>query len=211
MNNVVTIDHPILNDAVTRLRMKDTPYPEFRSLVNKTAEFLAYEIAKSFPTEEVAIETPLAATSQPLLVPQEITLVPILRAGFGMVEGFLHWLPQARVSMVGVYRDHETLEPVEYYSKLHQEISGHRVIVVDPMLATGGTFVHTLDILKKAGVKEIDLAVLLASTEGIDTVLAAHPDVHIYTCAVDEELNDQGYIVPGLGDAGDRIFGTGEI
>lgn len=211
MNHVSTIDHPILKDTVTRLRMKDTPYPEFRRLVNKTAAFLAYEISKSFQTQEIPIETPLATTTQPLLVPQEITLVPILRAGFGMVEGFLNWLPQARVSMVGIYRDHETLEPVEYYAKLHQEIAGHRVIVVDPMLATGGTFVHTLDLLKRAGVTNIDLAVLLASNEGIDTVLTAHPDIHIYTCAVDADLNERGYIVPGLGDAGDRIFGTGEI
>lgn len=210
MKRIEIVEHPILTDMVTRLRMKDTPYRDFRFLVSEVSSFVAHEITKTFKTELVEIDTPVAKTAQPMLVKKDVSIIPILRAGFGMVEGFNRLIPEAHISLMGIFRDPKTLEAVEYYQNIHENIADHRVIILDPMLATGVTIVHTLDLLAKKGCKNVDVAVILASPEGIHAIQEKHPKATIYTCAVDEKLNDHAYIIPGLGDAGDRIFGTGK-
>ena len=192
------IDHPLIQHKLTILRKKETSSADFRK---------GYEATRDLPLEDVEIETPRQKTVGKRLTGKKIAIVPVLRAGFGMVQGLLDLIPSARIGVIGLYRDPETLKPVEYYCKL-PNIENRSFIIVDPMLATGGSSVAAIQMLKDSGVKDIRLMCLVAAPEGVDTVNKAHPDVKIYTAAVDECLNEHGYIVPGLGDAGDRIFGT---
>ncbi len=206
--NVHIIDHPLIQHKLTRMRMKETSYKDFRELLEEIAMLMAYEITRDLPLKEIEIETPVAPCRAKVLSDNEVGLVPILRAGLGMVGGMLNLIPTARVGHIGLYRDPKTLKPIEYYCKLPPEPADRIFIVVDPMLATGGSSAAALTMLKKHGVKKLALMCLVSAPEGIRVVNKEHPDVPIYTAAVDEKLNDHGYIVPGLGDAGDRIFGT---
>ena len=208
MNEVTTIDHPLVTHKLTLLRMKDTPSKDFRELVKELATLMAYEVTRSFPLKDIEIQTPICKTTKQVLADKDVVIVPILRAGLGMVEGFTHVIPNAKIGHIGLFRDPETLEAVEYYCKLPTDIAEREAIITDPMLATGVSSVHTIDILKAAGCKNIKLVVILASPEGIKAVQAKHPEVPIYCACIDEGLNDHSYIVPGLGDAGDRLFGT---
>ncbi len=207
-SRVTLVDHPLVQHKVAILRDKDTSTKQFRELVRELALFEGYEATRDFPLEEVVVETPLERCTCMELSGKKVAIVPILRAGLGMVDGLLELVPSARVGHVGMYRDPETHEPHEYYCKLPDSIDQRDVLVVDPMLATGGSAVAAIQYLRKQGVKNIKLMVLVAAPEGIEAVLEADPDVRIYTCSIDEGLNDRAYIVPGLGDAGDRIFGT---
>ena len=190
------------------LRDKNTGTKEFKELVSEIATLLCYEATRDLPTEKVEIETPLTVTSQPMLAGRKLALVPILRAGLGMVDGMLTLLPAAKIGHIGLYRNEETLEPVEYYCKLPADISEREVIVLDPMLATGGSAVDAITLIKKRGAKHIKFICIIAAPQGVEKLRNAHPDVDIYIGQLDECLNEHGYIVPGLGDAGDRIFGT---
>ncbi|HEU4458140.1 MAG TPA: uracil phosphoribosyltransferase [Methylibium sp.] len=205
---VHVIDHPLLKHKLTYLRMQETTTDNFRRLVREIAAMLAYEVTRDLATESIAITTPVATTRAPVIAGKKLCLVSILRAGNGMLDGMIDLLPGARVGHIGLYRDPATLEPVEYYVKLPEDIGERLVIVVDPMLATGNSALAALSRLKGAGVTSMKLVNLLAAPEGLRAVQAAHPDVPITVAAVDERLNEHGYIVPGLGDAGDRIFGT---
>lgn len=205
---VKVIDHPMVQHKLTILRDVNTSSKQFREVVKELALFMGYEATRDFPLQKVEVETPMCVTEAYEIAGKKVAIVPILRAGLGMVDGLLELVPAARVGHVGMYRDPETHEPHEYYCKLPQDIELREVLVVDPMLATGGSALAALQYLRKAGVKDIKLLVLLAAPEGLKTVLDADPDVEIFTCAVDEKLNDHAYIIPGLGDAGDRIFGT---
>ena len=202
------IDHPLIQHKLTRMRMKDTSYKDFRELLEEIAMLMAYEITRNLPLKEVDIETPVAPCRAKVLADNEVGLVPILRAGLGMVGGMLNLIPTARVGHIGLYRDPKTLKPIEYYCKLPPNPENRIFIVVDPMLATGGSSAAALTMLKKHGAEKLVLMCLVSAPEGVRVVNKEHPDVPIYTAAVDEKLNDHGYIVPGLGDAGDRIFGT---
>ena len=208
MSKAMILDHPLVQHKVSLLRDKTTGTKEFKALVSELAMLLCYEATRDLSTEEVAIETPIAVAKTRVLSGRKLALVPILRAGLGMVDGMLALIPAAKVGHIGLYRNEETLEPVEYYCKLPKDIAEREVIVLDPMLATGGSATAAIHYLRKLGVKNIKLVVLVAAPVGIEAVLSADPDVQIYTCAIDECLNEHAYIVPGLGDAGDRIFGT---
>lgn len=201
------IDHPLIQHKLTIMRKKETSSADFRKLLEEITMLMGYEATRDLPLEDVEIETPIQKTVGKRLTGKKIAIVPVLRAGFGMVQGLLDLNPSARIGVIGLYRDPETLKPVEYYCKL-PNIENRSFIIVDPMLATGGSSVAAIQMLKDRGVKDIRLMCLVAAPEGVDTVNKAHPDVKIYTAAVDECLNEHGYIVPGLGDAGDRIFGT---
>jgi uracil phosphoribosyltransferase len=205
--NVSVITHPLIQQKLTLARDRRTGVEQFRRLVGEIARLMVFEVCHDIPTHEIVVETPLAPCSGRKLA-VEITLVPILRAGLGLAEGILELIPDARIGHLGVYRDEATLEPVSYYSKLPPNIAETDVILLDPMLATGGSATAAMTIIKRTGARRIRFLCLVAAPEGIAAVTAAHPDVAIYTAAVDDHLNAKGYIVPGLGDAGDRLFGT---
>ena len=208
MSKVVEINHPLILHKLAFIRSKDTGSKDFRQLVSEVAMLMGYEVTRDFSMEEVEIETPICKTKCKMLAGKKVAIVPILRAGLGMVDGMLSLIPAAKVGHIGLYRDEETLQPVEYFCKLPQDIAEREVIVVDPMLATGGSAADALTLLKERGAKNLRLACLISSPEGIKAVQEAHPDVDIYVASIDEKLNEKGYIVPGLGDAGDRLFGT---
>lgn len=202
------LDHPLVQHKVSLLRDKSTGTKEFKELVGEIAMLLCYEATRDLPTKEVEIETPIAVAKSHVLAGRKLALVPILRAGLGMVDGMLSLLPAAKVGHIGMYRNEETLEPVEYYCKLPADIAEREVIVLDPMLATGGSACDAITQIKKRGVKNIKFIGIIGAPEGLKRLQELHPDVDIYMAALDERLNENGYIVPGLGDAGDRIFGT---
>ena len=208
MEKVFIFDHPLIQHKVSMLRNKDTDTKEFRELVSEIAMLMGYEVTRDMPLTEVEIKTPIAVAKTKVLAGKKLGIVPILRAGLGMVEGILRIMPMAKVGHIGLYRDPETLKPVEYYCKLPINSEERDIVVLDPMLATGGSASAAISLLKEKGVKNIKLMCILASKEGIRTMNKEHPDVEVYCAAVDERLNDHGYIVPGLGDAGDRLFGT---
>ena len=208
MNKVTVFDHPLIQHKTTILRQTSTPNKEFRELVGEITMLMCYEALRDLPLEEVEIETPLTKTKQKMLKGKKMAIVPILRAGLGMVEGMLSLIPSAKVGHIGMYRDEETLIPHEYYCKLPKDIEERLIVVVDPMLATGGSAIDAISQIKSYGGKQIKFLCLIAAPEGIEALTKAHPDVEIYCANVDECLNDVGYIMPGLGDAGDRIFGT---
>ena len=202
------VEHPLLQHKISLLRNKQTGTKEFRDLVGEIATLLCYEATRDLPLEEVEIETPITMAKTKVLAGRKLALVPILRAGMGMLDGMLTLLPAAKVGFIGLYRDEQTLQPVEYFCKLPQDIAERDVLVLDPMLATGGSAAEAIGEMKKRGCKHINLMVLVAAPEGIKFLQEKHPDVDIYAGALDDHLNEKGYIVPGLGDAGDRIFGT---
>ncbi|WP_053954744.1 uracil phosphoribosyltransferase [Inediibacterium massiliense] len=208
MSNVFVMDHPLIQHKLTLLRDKNTGSKEFREVVKEISILMAYEVTRSLPLEEVEIETPVCKTKAKVLAGRKLGVVPILRAGLGMVDGMLSLIPAAKVGHVGLYRDPETLEPVEYYCKLPADVHERELIVVDPMLATGGSANAAIQFIKDKGATNIKFVCLIAAPEGIKAVCEAHPDVDIYVASIDEKLNEHAYIIPGLGDAGDRLFGT---
>ncbi len=209
MNKNVTItNHPLIQHKLTLMRKTSTASNEFRALVSEIAMLMCYEATRDLPLKEIEIETPICKTNKNVLAGKKLAFVPILRAGLGMVDGVLSLVPSARVGHIGLYRDPETLKPVEYYCKLPADIHEREVIVLDPMLATGGSAIDAISQIKKRGPKSIKFMGIIGAPEGLEALCEAHPDIHIYLAALDEKLNDHGYIVPGLGDAGDRIFGT---
>ena len=208
MQGVTVVDHPLVQHKLTLMRDKQTSTKNFRELLNEIGMLICYEITRDLPIEQVEIETPLTKAMLPKIEGKKLVFAPILRAGMGFLDGMLNLVPSARVAHIGLYRDPETLESVEYYFKAPEDIAQRLVIVMDPMLATGNSAVAAVDKLKARGVTKLRLMCLLAAPEGIETFQKAHPDVPIWTAAIDEKLNDHGYIVPGLGDAGDRMFGT---
>ena len=208
MSKTMIMDHPLVQHKVSLLRNKNTGTKEFKELVCELATLLCYEATRDLPTEEVEIETPIAVAKTRMLSGRKLALVPILRAGLGMVDGMLALIPAAKVGHIGMYRNEETLEPVEYYCKLPDDIAEREVIVLDPTPATGGSAADAITQIKKRGAKSIKFIGIIAAPEGMQRLQEAHPDVAIYVAAMDEKLHENGYIVPGLGDAGDRIFGT---
>lgn len=209
MNEQVCIlSHPLIRHKLTLLRDKQTGSKEFREMVGEIAMLMCYEATRDLPLEEIEIETPLAVAKAEVISGKKLAFVPILRAGLGMVEGALEMVPAAKVGHIGLYRDPQSLNPVDYYVKLPADIDEREVIVLDPMLATGGSAVAAIDTLKKRGVRHIKFMCIIAAPEGIQTLTEAHPDVRVFCAAQDERLNEHGYILPGLGDAGDRLFGT---
>ncbi len=209
MNEKVNlIVHPLIQHKLTLLREKDTSPKDFRHLVNEVSMLMAYEVTRSLPLEDKVIETPICKTTGMSLSGLDVAIVPIMRAGMGMVEGMLNLLPTAKVGHIGIYRDEETIQPVEYYCKLPSDISERLIIVTDPMLATGGSLRDAITMLKKRGAVDIKAMVLVSTEIGINEVLSKHPDVEIFTISIDKGLDENSYIVPGLGDAGDRLFGT---
>jgi uracil phosphoribosyltransferase len=205
---LILLEHPLIQHKLTILRDRDTGVKDFRDVVSEIAMLMCFEATRDLPTEEIGIVTPVAPAMSKVVSGKKLALIPILRAGLGMVDGMLHLIPSAKVGHVGLYRDPETLQPVDYYSKLPADISERDCFVLDPMLATGGSTSAAVDTLKKAGARSIKLLCILAAPPGVEKMEHDHPDVDVFTCAVDGILNDHGYIVPGLGDAGDRIFGT---
>ena len=205
MSKLTVFDHPLIQHKLTIIRDKNVGTKEFREIVDEIASLMAYEVTRDLPVEDVVVETPVAKTTQKTLAGKKLAIVPILRAGLGMVDGIMKLIPAARIGHIGMYRDEESLEPVEYFVKLPEDIDQREVLVVDPMLATGGSAVMAIDALKKRGATKIKL---VSAPIGVETVQKAHPDVDVYTAGLDEGLNEHGYIVPGLGDAGDRLFGT---
>ncbi len=208
MSKVHIIDHPLIQHKLSFIRNVETGPKDFRELVDEVATLMAYEVTRDMPLEEVTIQTPLAPARCKVISGKKVGVIPILRAGLGMTSGILKLIPTAKVGHIGVYRDPETLKPVEYYCKLPPDVAERDLILIDPMLATGGSAVAGIGFIKQRGGRNIKLMCLIAAPEGIAAVQAAHPDVDIYVAAVDERLNSHGYIVPGLGDAGDRLFGT---
>ena len=208
MANVYVLDHPLIQHKLAILRSKDTPVKEFRELVGEIAGLMCYEATRNLPTKEVSVETPITTATCHMLAGKKMAIVPILRAGLGMVDSMVALIPSAKIGHIGLYRDPETHKPVEYYCKLPDDIGNRQVFVVDPMLATGGSAIAAIDFLKQHGCKQIIMMNIIGCPEGVKAVTAAHPDVDIYLAAMDEKLNEHAYIVPGLGDAGDRIFGT---
>lgn len=208
MPTIKVLDHPLIQHKLTYIRDINTGTKEFRELVDEVATLMAYEITRDLPLTEKEIETPVRKGMSNVLAGKKLGIVPILRAGLGMVEGILNLIPAAKVGHIGLYRDPETLEPVEYYVKLPSDVSERDLILVDPMLATGGSAIEAVNSLKKRGAKKIRFMCLIAAPEGVKAMTDAHPDVDIYIAALDEKLDEKGYIVPGLGDAGDRLFGT---
>lgn len=206
--HLTIVDHPLVQHKLTIMREKETSTATFRQLLREISQLLAYEITRELPMEQKQIETPICTMSSPTLAGKKLALVSILRAGNGLLDGVLELIPHARVGFVGLYRDEETLQPVQYYFKVPQDLGGRMVIAVDPMLATGNSSAAAIDLLKQAGATDIRFLCLLAAPEGVARMKETHPDVPIVTASVDESLNDHGYIVPGLGDAGDRMFGT---
>lgn len=208
MENVFVFDHPLIQHKLALIRDENTGSKEFRELVEEVAVLMAYEATRNMPLEETEVKTPVGPAKVRMLSGKKLGIVPILRAGLGMVNGLLKLIPAAKVGHIGLYRDPETLMPVEYYCKLPNDVSERELIILDPMLATGGSAAKAVEILKEKGATNIKLMCLIAAPEGIHAVHKDHPDVQIYTAAIDEKLNSHGYIVPGLGDAGDRLFGT---
>jgi len=208
LSKVYVFDHPLIQHKLTYIRDKNTGTKEFRELVDEVATLMAFEITRDMPLEEIEIDTPVTTAKTKVLSGKKIAIVPILRAGIGMVDGVLKLIPAAKVGHIGLYRDPETLKPVEYYAKLPADVEERDFIIVDPMLATGGSAVEAINSLKTRGAKNIKFMCLIAAPEGVQAIQETHPDVDIYIAALDEKLNDHGYIVPGLGDAGDRLFGT---
>ncbi|HEU4456110.1 MAG TPA: uracil phosphoribosyltransferase [Longimicrobium sp.] len=206
--NLTVLSHPLIQHKVSVLREKETSKKKFKELVDELAMLMAYEVTKDLPLEEVEIETPLERTRQNKLSGKKLTVVPILRAGLGMVEGVVRLMPGVRVGHIGLYRDHETLQPVDYYFKIPAEAGERDFVLLDPMLATGGSASAAVSSLKRQGAKRVRMLCLVAAPEGVQRMLADHPDVHVFAAALDRELNEHGYILPGLGDAGDRLFGT---
>lgn len=208
MSNVHVFDHPLIQHKLSLMRDVKTGAKEFRELLEEISMLMVYEVTRDLPTEEVEIETPICVCKSKMLAGKKLGIVPILRAGLGMVDGVLRMVPAARIGHIGLYRDPETLEPVEYYCKLPVDSENRELLVLDPMLATGGSASAAISFIKKRGCKNIRLLNLIAAPEGIARVQKDHPDVDIFVAGLDEKLNDHGYIVPGLGDAGDRLFGT---
>lgn len=208
MSEVHVFDHPLISDKLTRMRRKSTSTQEFRTLLKEISLLMGYEVTRDFVAVPTAVETPICMGTFPMLKDSFVTIVPILRAGLGMVDGLLELMPFARVGHIGMSRDETTKQPIEYYCKLPVNVEKSTIIVVDPMLATGGSAIDAINSLKSRGCTNIRLMNLIAAPEGVTAVHERHPDVDIYVAAVDEKLNEQAYIVPGLGDAGDRIFGT---
>jgi uracil phosphoribosyltransferase len=208
MKGVTVVDHPLVQHKLTLMRKKDTSTKTFRELLKEIGGLVCYEVTRDLPLETIDIETPMTSMRAPTLAGKKLVFAPILRSGMGMLEGMLELAPAARVAHIGLYRDPGTLECVEYYFKAPLDLAGRTVIVVDPMLATGNTAIAAVDRLKEAGARDIRLACLLASPEGLSKLIGHHPDVRVWSAAVDERLNEHGYILPGLGDAGDRMYGT---
>ena len=210
MGNFHVLDHPLIQHKLTMIRQKDCGTKVFREVVNEISMLMAYEVSRDLPLEDVEIETPLVKTTLKTLAGKKVAIIPILRAGLGMVDGILELIPAAKIGHVGMYRDHDTLPPVEYFVKLPSDISERQLFVVDPMLATGGSAVAAIDALLKRGAQpnSIKFCCLVAAPEGVKVLQDAHPEIDIYAAALDERLNENGYILPGLGDAGDRLFGT---
>ena len=208
MANVHVLDHPLIHHKLAVLRDKDTPVKEFRELISEISGLMCYEATRDLPTKEVEVVTPVATAKCRRLAGKKLAIIPILRAGLGMVDAMVDLIPSAKIGHIGLYRDPETHLPVEYYCKLPDDIENRRCFVVDPMLATGGSAVAAIDFLKQHGCKSIVMMNIIGAPEGVAAVQKAHPDVDIYLAALDEKLNDHAYIIPGLGDAGDRIFGT---
>ena len=207
-SNVTVLDHPLVQHKLTLLRRKETATSEFRRLMRELSLLMAYEVTRDLPTETVAIETPLERTTAPKLAGKKLCLVSILRAGNGFLDGMLDLVPSARVGHIGLYRDPHTLVPVEYYLKLPDDVEERQVIVIDPMVATGHSAVAAINRLRQAGVTQISFACLIAAPEGLMALASAHPTLPVYVAAIDRQLDDHGYIRPGLGDAGDRLYGT---
>ena len=208
MSKVIVTDHPLIQHKLTLMRKVTTGAKDFRELLTEISMLMGYEVTRNLPLEETEIETPIVKTKSKVIAGKKLGIVPILRAGLGMVEGFVTLVPSARVGHVGLYRDPETLKPVEYYCKLPQDIEEREMIVVDPMLATGGSAIDAIDLLKEKNVKKIKFLCIIAAPVGLKKVQEKHPDVQIYCAKIDDHLNENAYIVPGLGDAGDRIYGT---
>ena len=208
MSTVTVLDHPLIQHKLSILRNKDTGVKEFRELISEISGLMCYEATRNLPTEEVEVETPVAMAKCRVLAGKKLAIIPILRAGLGMVDAMVDLIPSAKIGHIGLYRDPDTHLPVEYYCKLPEDIESRQVFVVDPMLATGGSAIAAIDFLKKRGCKQIIMMNIIGCPEGVKAVQEAHPDVDLYLAAVDEKLNDHAYIIPGLGDAGDRIFGT---
>ncbi|MGX7200513.1 uracil phosphoribosyltransferase [Enterococcus nangangensis] len=208
MGKFQVIDHPLIQHKLTIIRDKNCGTKVFREVVNEIAELMAFEVSRDMPLEDIEIETPITKTTQKTLTGKKVAIIPILRAGLGMVDGMLELIPAAKVGHIGMYRDHDSLQPIEYFVKLPSDIAERQLFVVDPMLATGGSAIMAIDALKSRGATAIKFVCLVAAPEGIKALQDAHPDVDIYTAGLDDHLNENGYIVPGLGDAGDRLFGT---
>jgi uracil phosphoribosyltransferase len=208
MSNVHVVSHPLVQHKLTLMRDKTVSTKGFRQLLNEIGMLLAYEVTRDLPLELIEVETPLAKTMQPAIAGKKLVFAPILRAGVGFLDGMLNLVPSARVAHIGLYRDPQTLEAVEYYFKAPVDVAERLVIVMDPMLATGNSAIAALDRLKRRGVRDMRFVCLLAAPEGVERLTNAHPEVEVWTAAIDERLNDHGYILPGLGDAGDRMFGT---
>ena len=208
MSMVYELDHPLIQHKLAILRNQNTGVKEFRELVSEIAGLMCYEATRNLPTEEVEVQTPVAVAKCKMLAGKKLAIIPILRAGLGMVDSMVDMIPSAKVGHIGLYRDPETHQPVEYYCKLPDDIGNRQVFVVDPMLATGGSAIAAIDFLKQHGCKQIIMMNIIGCPEGVKAVQDAHPDVDIYVASIDERLNEHAYIIPGLGDAGDRIFGT---
>ena len=208
MVKVNILDHPLIQHKLTQIHQKDTSTTQFRQMINEIGGLMVYEITRDLPLEQIEIETPVAKTKANVIAGKKMVVVPILRAGLGMVDGILQMIPSARIGHIGIFRDEETLQPVEYFAKFPEELDQRDIFIVDPMLATGGSAIAAINSIKQRGAKNIKLVCLVGAPEGVKAINEAHPDVTVYLASLDEKLNEKGYIVPGLGDAGDRIFGT---